>query len=76
MEFRFTKKHLKLKFSFKELILIILRGGNFILDRRSCYEFMTILQGIITKAIGMYGDGREHGVVENKDTIEDDDPLK
>tara|TARA_Y100001938_G_C8039428_1_gene405302 strand:+ start:1117 stop:1341 length:225 start_codon:yes stop_codon:yes gene_type:complete len=74
MQFRFTEKHLKLKFSLKELLLIILRGGNFLLDRKSCYEFSVVLQSVIQRAIRKYGDGKEHGVLEDKDPV--DNPLK
>ena len=71
MQFKFTEKYLKLKFSWKEILLIILRRGHYPLERKSCYEFSTVLMGVITKATQMYGDGKEHGVIEDKDVPDD-----
>ena len=70
MEFKFTETHLKLKFSWKEILLIILRRGHYPLERKSCYEFSTVLMGVIYNATKEYGDGREHGTIENKDVPE------
>jgi len=67
MQFKFTEDHLKLKFSWKEILLIILRKGHYLLDRKSCYEFSTVLMGIINKAIIKYGGAEEHGHVEERD---------
>jgi|TARA_E500000318_G_scaffold33127_1_gene32733 hypothetical protein len=61
MQFKFTETHLKLKFSWKEILMIILRRGHFLMERKSCYEFMTVLAGVINKAIIKYGGAEEHG---------------
>ncbi len=31
------------------------------MERKSCYEFMTVLAGVINKAIIKYGGAEEHG---------------
>ena len=41
--------------------MIILRRGHYLLNRRSCYEFSTVLAGVINKAIMKYGGAEEHG---------------
>ena len=61
MQFKFTETHLKLKFSWKEILMIILRRGHFPMERKSCYEFMTVLAAVINKAIIKYGGAEEHG---------------
>jgi len=61
MQFKFTETHLKLKFSWKEILMMILRKGHFLMERKSCYEFMTVLAGVINKAIIKYGGAEEHG---------------
>jgi len=61
MQFKFTETHLKLKFSWKEILMMILRRGHFLMERKSCYEFMTVLAGVINKAIIKYGGAEEHG---------------
>ena len=67
MKFVMKKNHLEIKFSWKEILLIILRRGHFPMERRSCYEFMTVLAGVITKAIKKYGGAEEHGHLDEHD---------
>ena len=67
MQFKFTEEHLKIKFSWKEIILIILRRGHYLLNRKSCYEFSTVLAGVINKAIIKYGGAEEHGHLIERD---------
>tara|TARA_B100000886_G_scaffold294755_1_gene221339 strand:- start:615 stop:839 length:225 start_codon:yes stop_codon:yes gene_type:complete len=67
MDFKFTEENLKLKFTWKEILLIIIRRGHYVLNRKSCYEFMTVLTGVIRKAIDKYGGAEEHGVLFDKD---------
>lgn len=67
MDFKFTEENLKLKFTWKEIFFIIIRRGHYILNRKSCYEFMTVLTSVIQKAISKYGGAEEHGLIKDKD---------
>jgi hypothetical protein len=60
MKFVLKPKHLELKFSFKEICLIIFRGC-YKLDRASVHKFSLVLMNIIAEFSKKYGDSIEHG---------------
>ncbi len=64
MRFIFKPKHLEIKFSFKEILFILLRGC-FRLERKSVYLLSTALMKIIHDMTEHYGDSKEHGVVDS-----------
>mgnify|MGYP003632661555 FL=1 len=66
MKFKFKPKHLEIKFSFKEIILIILRG-YFKLDKFTVYKFQIVFFNIIKEMSEKYGDSKEHGQLSKED---------
>ena len=64
MKFKFKKHFLLIEFSWKEIFWIIVRK-HFKLDRRSTYNFASILVSSVTQMIEKYGDYRTHGPIKN-----------
>ena len=63
MKFKFKKHFLLIEFSWKEIFWIIVRK-HFKLDRRSTYNFASILVSSVTQMIEKYGDYRTHGPIK------------
>ncbi len=63
MKFVHKPKHLKLEFTWKEIFFILLRK-SFILERKSVYEFSTVLFRIIHDLTQKYGDHKDHGEIK------------
>ena len=71
MKFKFKKQFLLLEFSWKEIFWILVRG-HYKLDRRSTYNFATILMDSITQMVEVYGDYNTHGPIKIDEIDEED----
>jgi hypothetical protein len=63
MQIIYNKEDVNIKFSWKEILLIIFKR-HIKLNKKSCYTFSTVLANIIMEMTSRYGDGNVHGNVE------------
>ena len=63
MKFIMKKEHLEIKFSWKEIFFIVIRG-HFKMDNYSIYKFANILTSIFHTMLEKYGDASKHGTID------------
>ena len=71
MKFKFEKKYLIIKFSFKELFFMFLRKGEFRFDKYTVYKFQNSIMNVLYEMGEKYGDAKEHGPIKVEDLLEE-----
>jgi len=66
MKFVMKKNHLEIKFSWKEIFFIVIRG-HFKMDNYSVYKFANVITTILHTMIDKYGDARKHGTIDTSE---------